>query len=373
MLIGIDGNEANVPQRVGSNFYAYEIIHALSRLNSQYQYLIYLKRPPLPDLPPSNLGWHYRVLRPGRLWTQWRLPLDLYLYPRRLQLFYTPGHYAPRSAPVPTLVTILDLAFLHYPSLFLKTKRGVAQLKTWTEYSVQQAAYVFTISQHTQTDVITTYHKPINQVGVAYPGIDLAHFRPPDAAAVKTVCRRYHLQPPYLLSVGTLQPRKNLTRLHSAFLSLPPKGRRLNWVIVGKLGWLMADFNQELARSPKKSQIQRLGYVPNQDLPALYAGSAATLAVGIDEGFGLPPAEALACAALVVVSRSGALPEVVGSAGFYVDPYSVTSIRHGIMAAVSQSPSAKAARHRLGINHVKKFNWDQTAKVIEAKFHELTL
>lgn len=373
MIVGIDGNEANVSERVGSNLYAYNILQSLYQNNSNNRFTIYLKSPPLPDLPEANGRWQYCVLKPGKLWTQWRLPLSLYTHFPRPDIFYTPGHYAPRFSPINTVVTVLDLAFIKYPALFLKYQRGTAQLKSWTEYSVKKAAYVFTISQHTQTDVIQTYVIPSEKVGIAYPGIDETLFKPQNETAIKAVRRHYHLSNPYILHVGTLQPRKNLDRLIQAYEAIPKKGQRLEMVLVGAKGWLMDEFLEKIKLSPKKDHIKLLGFVDSKDLPALYAGSVCTVSVGLEEGFGLPPAEALACGATVVAAKTGALTEVVGGAGIMVDPYSVTSIRHGIMTAVNQTQKTQKKRQELGLNQVVKFNWAKTAKIIEAKLYELTL
>src|SRR3989344_6822660 len=127
MYIGIDGNEANIHERLGSNVYAFELIKAIEKLDQNNHLSIYLRETPLPDLPKSREKFSYRVLPPRFFWTQWRLPLDLYLHQPRPHLFFTPGHYAPRFSPIPTIVTIFDLSFLEYPDSF--TPSVLSQLK----------------------------------------------------------------------------------------------------------------------------------------------------------------------------------------------------------------------------------------------------
>src|SRR3989339_328857 len=110
MLIGIDANEANIRNRVGSNVYAFEVLKELYRQGNQHQFTIYLAGAPLPDLPRQNANWQYRVIKPGFFWTQWRLPLSLFFDRPRPDLFLTLGHYAPRFSPIPFMICIMDLA-----------------------------------------------------------------------------------------------------------------------------------------------------------------------------------------------------------------------------------------------------------------------
>src|SRR6185437_8550882 len=113
MIIGIDGNEANVHKRVGISEYAYQLLVQFSSSHlardKHIQFVIYLKDKPLPGLPVENKFWQYRVLKPGKMWTQWRLPLDLFLHKPRPNVFFSPTHYAPRWSPVPSVVSIMDV------------------------------------------------------------------------------------------------------------------------------------------------------------------------------------------------------------------------------------------------------------------------
>ncbi|HEX8931828.1 MAG TPA: hypothetical protein VF810_01600, partial [Patescibacteria group bacterium] len=102
MIIGIDGNEANVAKRVGISEYAFQLLKQFESLQlPAIQFQIYLKQEPLEDLPKERKGWKYRVLKPGLLWTQWRLPLGLFFTKSRLDIFFSPTHYSPRFSPVP--------------------------------------------------------------------------------------------------------------------------------------------------------------------------------------------------------------------------------------------------------------------------------
>src|SRR3989344_283706 len=158
MLVGIDANEANLTaQRVGVNQYAYELLKALHALKTKHQFVIYLKTKPLADLPKTRHDWEYRVIPFPKLWTQTRLPWDLFTHSPRPDVFFSMTHYAPRIAPMPTVVAIMDLGFLQTPEQF--TTKDFNQLKSWTKYSVRQAQKVIAISQHTKKDIIREYGK----------------------------------------------------------------------------------------------------------------------------------------------------------------------------------------------------------------------
>ncbi len=148
MIIGIDGNEANVVNRVGIGQYAYELLREFAAIKSQNSFIIFLKSEPLNDLPKENVNWKYRVIRPGKLWTQWRLPLDLYLHKPRPDVFFTPSHYAPRYSPISTVISVMDLSYLYFPDLF--NTRDLHQLRNWTKYSIKNAKRIKTISKSTK-------------------------------------------------------------------------------------------------------------------------------------------------------------------------------------------------------------------------------
>lgn len=370
--IGIDGNEANVSNRVGSNIYAFELLHAIAKLNSNNRFTVYLKDQPLPDMPANSSRWQYRIITPKKFWTQIRLPLDLQMHRPRPDVFFSPGHYAPRTSPIPTTVTIMDLAFLHFPNLFDKYKRGTRQLTDWTDYSVRQASHIFAISKFTKEDIEKQYQYQSNQITVVYPGLNRHLFHPQSSEAQAAVRKRYHLALKFLLHVGTMQPRKNLIRLIEAFESLPPKYKTVQLVLIGQKGWLFDELEQKIQTSPKKLQIITPGFIDQADLPALMSAAKGLCMVGLFEGFGMPPAEALACGTLPIVANNTSLPEVVGKSGIMVDPYSVTSIRHGLKTALDLPQNKRMQAIRQGQKYLQRFDWQKSAKIVIDKLVELS-
>ena len=351
MLIGIDANEANVADRVGSNQFTYQILLQLYHQDKSNQYLIYLKNKPLADLLPVKFNWRYRILTPKFLWTQWRLPLSLYFDKPKPDVFLTLGHYAPRFSPIPTMVCIMDLAFLKFPQTFRCS--DLWQLKLWTVHSVRKASHIFAISEATKKDLITAYSVPERNVSVTYPGVD----------RLKTTGQSL-ITGKYLLYVGTLQPRKNLDVLIQAFTSITPL--RCDLVIAGKMGW-----KYQIKSAPG---IKYLGYVPNEKLGALIKGSAGLILPSLYEGFGIPVVQAMALGVPVLVSRNSSLPEIVGDAGLYIEPpFGTEEIKQGIIQLLSLPKAVKQSQLIAARQKSMNFSWEKSAQKILEVINELTL
>lgn len=352
MLIGIDANEANVANRVGSNEFAYQILWQLYRLDKKNQYLIYLKDQPLSSLPALNPSWQYQVLKPGFLWTQWRLPLSLYLNQPRPNIFLTLGHYAPRFSPIPTMICVMDLAFLKFPDSFLK--KDLYKLKNWTAYSVKQARHIFAISQATKNDVVDSYNVPEHKISVAYPGVDKMR-----------LTGKSPVNGQYLLYVGTLQPRKNIGALIEAFTSITPL--RCDLVIAGKVGWKF--------KIKSAAHVKYLGFVPPKKLPALIKSATALILPSLYEGFGIPVVQAMSLGTPVLVSRNSSLPEIVGDVGLYIEPpFGPNEIKQGIIKALSIKPDVKRQIVIKARQWAQQFSWQKSGqKILEVINNELTV
>ena len=345
MLIGIDANEANVGKRVGSNVFAFEVLTQLYRRRGSHQFLIYLAAAPLPDLPRPKNNWQYRILRPGWFWTQWRLPLDLLVHRPRPKVFLTLGHYAPRFSPVPTMICIMDLAFLKFPDSFLK--KDLYKLTAWTRYSVKQASHIFAISQATKNDIINSYGVSPSKISVAYPGVD--RLKSAGKSPVKGK---------YILYVGTLQPRKNIDVLIEACKDGPCR-----LVIAGKIGWKY---------QPKAvPHVKYLGFVPQDRLADLIKGSQGLVLPSLYEGFGIPVVQAMSLGVPVLVSRNSSLVEIVADSGLFIEPpFDASAILAGLAKLLSLTPSQKQALTAKAKLRAQQFSWANTAKVILSTIQE---
>ena len=364
MNIGIDGNEANIAFRVGSGVYAYQLIRHLYELDTWNNYTIYLKEAPLADMPLERSGWKYRVVGPKKLWTQFGLPLALYTQKEKLNVFFTPGHYAPRFCPFSTVISVLDLAFFGFPEYFKKD--DLMQLKSWTKYSVQKAKHVLTISESTKKDVVKYYQYPTDNITVTYIGYDTETFAPVlDEERIESVLAKYGIARPYILYLGTLQPRKNILRLVRAFHMLVAQEKYadlgLKLVIVGKKGWLFDEIFAEVKKLGMERVVVFTGFVPDEDKCAILSGALIYTLPSLYEGFGIPVLEAMACGTPVVTSRISSLPEVTGECGVLVDPYSEKSICGGMKLLINDVPLREELRQK-GLMWVKHFDWMNTAR-----------
>ncbi len=352
MLIGIDANEANLTShRVGINQYAFDLLHAIYKLNTSHKFIIYLKNPLLPDLPNERSNWRYRIIPFPKLWTQTRLPFDLFTHSPRPDVFLSITHYAPRWCPVPNVVTIMDLGFLKTPQQF--TKKDFNQLNSWTSYSVKKAKKIIAISEATKNDIIGYYHRPPQDVIVSYPSYDKNTFTPQNKPEVLS---KYSIASPYVLFLSTLKPSKNVPGLVQAFAQL--KTNKHSLVIAGKKGWLYEEIYKQVKALGLEKQVTFTGFVDEADVPALMSMSSVFVMPSFYEGFGIPVLEAMACGTPVVISDVASLPEVGGNAAIYVDPYDPNSIAEGIKLGLGQK---RAEFVKKGLNQVKSFDWQKTA------------
>lgn len=381
--IAIDGNEANVTNRVGSNMYAFELIKAIYQIVKQRSNLkitVLLSSEKLMDLPPESKKWQYQLITPKKFWTQWALPLHLFWHSKKYDVFFTPGHYAPRICSISYISSVMDLAYLYYPNQF--KKEDLLQLTKWTKYSVKNAKKVLTISQSTQADVIKKYHRAKQDVFVAYPA--LVEEQQITQQEAKNISQKLDLKNPYLVYVGTLQPRKNLVTLIEAFektkTDLTKKQQyyqqktslrridltKLELIIAGKIGWLADDIVKKVAQSNFSESIRLLGYVSEKEKQVLLKNAQASLLVGLYEGFGIPPLESISHGTIAIVSNSSSLPEVVGEAGILVNEKDSSSIAEGIRQALVMSAHQKAVLRKKMREQVKRFSWEDSAeKVLE--------
>ena len=355
-FIGIDGNEANLVQhRLGSNQFAYGLLKTIEKIDTTHSYQTYLSTPLLNDMPKTRPGWNYRVIPPHKLWTQWRLPLDLYFRFPRPKVFLSLSHYVPRFSPVPRIVTITDLGYLKFPEQLLK--KDLLQLKLWTAYSLKVADHIIAISEFTKQDILDIYQIDKSKISVIYPGYDRSVFNVSlKKGGAKLVLRKYNISTPYLLFLGALKPSKNVERLIEAFNQLNENDIKL--VIAGKKGWLYESIFEIVKKLNLENKVIFTGFVSDKDIPLLMSHAEAFALPSLYEGFGMPVVESMACGVPVLVSNQGSLPEVVGNAGIVVNPYEVQSIANGIKKTIKE----KERLIQDGLKRVRLFNWDISAK-----------
>ncbi len=359
MVIGIDGNEANVSFRVGIGEYAYELLRQFSSYTtSDVSFKIYIKSPPLADLPKESQRWTYQIVKPGRFWTQIGLPINLFLHRPRPDVFFTPSHYAPRFSPIPVVISVMDLSYIYFPELF--KAKDLYQLRSWTKYSARMAKKVLTISQASKNDIIKYLGIPLQKVLITYPGIKMKSQNSKLQSNQALLKKKYGINGEYILFVGTLQPRKNITRLIEAF-SRMDKRENLTLIIVGKKGWLYQDILEAPNKFGVEDDVLFLEFVSDEELILLYQKALFFILPSLYEGFGLPVLEAMSFGCPVITSNVSSLPEAGGDAALYVNPNDVMDIKEK-MQMLANNKELRFQLKEKGFKQVKKFSWEETAK-----------
>jgi glycosyltransferase involved in cell wall biosynthesis len=346
----------------GNESYATNLVEALAKIDAVNHYTLYVTR--REALERFSNRWPNFSVRATLPHTPLiRIPLTLSAELRRhpvdvLHVQFT----APPFAPCPVVVSIHDLSFEHLPQTFKKRSR--AQLRLTVRRSARKAAQVVALSEHARSDILDTYGLKPEKVSVI-PLAPPPHFGPvTDQAELQRVRQTYDIDSDYILSVGSIQPRKNLSRLIAAYSSLRrarPEGKLPKLVLVGKCAWLYDELLRTIKELEVCNSVILTGYVPEADLPALYSGALCFVYPSYFEGFGLPPLEAMKCGAAVIVGNRTSLPEVVGDAGMLVDPFNVDDIALAIDKVISDSNLRSHLRVK-GLERAQLFDWRETAR-----------
>ncbi len=359
MLIGYDANEANVEKRVGSGQYAYEILVHLAKIIGADQLSIFLKNQPRLDFQQPTENITYRIFGPKPLWTQFALPVHLFLDRPRLDVFFSPAHYAPRFSPCPTVITIHDLSYLKFPQYFLK--KDLQQLKNWTAYSVKKAQHIITPSQSAKNDVVSFYNYPANKVTAIPHGFNKERFTANiDQNKITQVKQTYGISKDYILYLGTLQPRKNIIWLLDAFAPVSKAKPDITLVIAGKKGWLFEEIFKHVKELNIEHRVLFTDYVPDDVVQYLYAGALLYILPSLYEGFGMPLVEAMACGTLVAGSNVSSIPEVIGP-GWLFDPENVNEMTKTILDVLTLSKDERQKRQKASIAFANTFSWEKAA------------
>ncbi len=359
--------------RGGIGRYAERLAEALAPLPGVALRLLY-HGPRGTRLPPTLAGLPARHVRLGsKPWraslaaaTLLRLPLDRAVGP--CDLFHATDHVLPPLRRTPSVFTVHDLAFLVHPETHLWSNR--AYLAAMMPRYVAAATMIIADSAATRRDVLARYAVAPDKVRVVPLGVEptFAPVAPPEARA--RVAERYSLAAPYVLFVGTLEPRKNLRGLVAAYRALlQQRPDAPSLAIAGAEGWLYDDVYRLVQREGLASRVRFLGRVAEVDLPALYSAAAVFAYPSLYEGFGLPPLEALACGTPVVCSHRASLPEVVGDAALLVDPTDVGALAGALARLLDNEPLRRELRAR-GLARAAQFTWARTARETLAVYTE---
>jgi alpha-1,3-rhamnosyl/mannosyltransferase len=341
-----------------------------------------LKRRYLSMHPLARTGWPHtltsrldRVLDPA--WgaaATLSVGMQLRAAMRGVDIFHSSDQflYAPRHAAA--VLTIHDLTTLVHPEFHAPDNTVMHTAKE--RFAREQADHIIAVSHSTMRDIVTHLHVPPERISVIHEAADTSRFHPYPPEQVRPMLERYQLQAGgYLLSIGTLEPRKNYTRLIEAYAMLrqqlasqgsePPP-----LLIAGGQGWLYEDILATPARCGIEQHVRFLGKVPDADLPLLLAGARLFVYPSLYEGFGLPVLEAMACGVPVLASSSTSLPEVLGDAGLYCNPNDSSSIAHGLRELLQHPQQTERLRH-MGLQRAASFSWQRAARDVLAVYEQV--
>lgn len=364
MRVGIQAflwSVAGSYRQSGVSNYIRHLVRGLGDVAWPGKALVYLPNAdPLPDFP-NVPHMHARVSPLSLQRPSWRIlwehsAFPLTLWRDRVDLLHATMNVAPWWSPCPTVVTIHDLAYLRYPEVH---PRGRRLYLTWlTRLTVRRARAIVAVSAYTRSEVERLLGVPQERIRVIYEGVE-ARFRPLPPDQVADFCRRRGLER-YLLYVGNLEPRKNLSRLVQAYGRVAAD-TDADLVLAGARGWGYDDLFRQVERQDLADRVHFPGFVPPEELPLWYNGAEVFVYPSLYEGFGLSPLEAMACGTPVVVSTASSLPEVVGAAGLQVPPEDVTALAAALRRLLD-NPALRADLRQRGLRRAQRFSWTTMAQ-----------
>jgi glycosyltransferase involved in cell wall biosynthesis len=362
MPIYIDVSAA-VHQRAGLARYASRIAHTMITDHGQRhsfalfhngsdsaRRLVGFEGTPIRSVPFGSKPWRMSV------WLAHLARMGFNSLVPGAELFHSTEHLLMPLQGVPTVMTVHDLAFNLYPAYHRRLNRWF--LNSAMPLFVRRSTALITVSESSKRDLMRVYGVPEDKITVTYEAASPA-FAPTPAERVAGVRSAHGLPERYLLTVGTIEPRKNLIRLVQALQLLRRKDRTLALVIVGGAGWLYQDFFELLERLDEPRSVLLSGYVPEEDLPAIICGAEALVMPSLYEGFGLPVLEAMACGTPVISSNASSLPELGGAAARYFDPHNTAEMAAAVEAVLSDSELRHDMR-RQGMAQAARFSWKRT-------------
>ncbi len=382
MKIGINGFEAVVPRfgydkttglpnRVGSSEVCFQLLNQFSKIDKKNEFIVYLPQKPTEDMPKENDNWKYEVIPNTRLWTIFGLNRKL-ITNSKLDVFFSPTHYGPLYTKCPQVISILDVSYKYFPEMFRKI--DLLKLALWGRLSIKQARKIITISDSSKNDIINEYNIDPRKISVVYPGLkfEVQNHKSEINSKLKMqnsklLKEKYNINSPYILFVGTLQPRKNIVRLVEAFAELTTKNPKLksdlDLVIVGRRGWNY----EEILKSPKKFGVEKkvhfIENVTDNDLPTFYKNAEIFVLPSLYEGFGLPVLEAMRYGCPVVTSNVSSLPEAGGDAAIYFNPNDTNDIADKINKVLGDE-KLREEMIKKGYEQIKKFSWEKSAREV---------
>ncbi len=367
MRIGIDAR-LSYHQPAGISRYTWHLLRALAQIDQTDDFVVFQhRRHHEPLIQQANFRRSTIYAPVHRAIEQFMLPVELARY--GLNLIHSTDFIPPLYSPIPAVITVHDLAFLHWPHFLTKDS---AAYYGQIDRAVRRAQHIIVPSESTKQDLIGILGTPDKKVSVIYEAAN-PNFRPlPIESTRQAVTAKFKIPASYILFVSTIEPRKNVNGLLQAFRHLLDKYNieETGLVLAGSQGWLY----EETLELAKKLDLEQktffLGRVADEDLHQLYVGARCHVHPAHYEGFGLPPLEAMACGTPTIVSNISSLPEVVSDAALLVDPENSEEIAVAMHRLLTE-PALHAELSEKGIKRAACFSWELAARSTLDVYHKV--
>jgi len=368
MKIAVDARPLCIGQASGIPIYLRNLLTAISQRDRKNRYYLYAHRPFQWQGEP---GFQYRIRTGtniyGTVWMQTVVPL--WLRQDKIDVFWGTQHILPllASQRIRMVLTVHDLIYLRLPETMEIKNLWIN--RAFIKPSIHRAQLVVADSKNTAIDVVELMNIAPERIQVTYLGIE-SNFVPENKSAAKAKIKEIlKTDGPFFLTVGTMEPRKNLSRVLAAFFRFAKKWPH-SLYIVGPPGWKMEQMQKRFGIPDIQNRLKFLGYMPRELMPSLYSAADAFLFPSLYEGFGLPPLEAMACGTPVVSSNSSCLPEVLGGCAVFVDPLDIKAIETAMERLITEKP-LREHLIRDGLVHASRFRWSETAGKMVTVFHDV--
>lgn len=333
-------------RQTGISRYISELVAGIERVKDPSDKLLLFghKTGPIKENPMARIAWE-------------QLGLPVNIATRRLDVFHTPIGAVPLLSTAPTVVTVHDLAFLKYPDQLPRSRRS--WLIAATRMSVRRAAKIITVSQATARDLQEWLNVPDDRIQ-AIPLATSGNVQRVEGTSLDVFRMKWNIDRPYVLAVGTLEPRKNLPTLLRAFAKIKDDVDH-QLVLVGPEGWLTGELKATLQELNLGDRVRLTGFVSDEELGGWYSAADLFAFPSYYEGFGLPSIEAMRCGAPVLASDNSAFPEVIGQAGVMIPAADEKAWADSMLDLLTDSGKRETLRQR-GFTRANLFSWDRTAQ-----------
>lgn len=365
MRIGIDAHYVGV-RPGGNESYFEQLLNALARAAREGdEHFVFSYR----NAARARLdGGRLRLLPLHRRSVYWQRAVEIPRYARRLDLdvLHVPFNFLPVSR-CRKIVSIHDLAFEYLPAAYAPVER--ARMRLLTRAAARRADHVLTLSAYSKRSIVERYRIPAEQVTVVPGAVRRDVFRAPDRETIGRQLERLGIPPDYLLYVGAIQRRKNLTVLLAALRLLRARGRHdVPLVLVGRKGWGAGEVFRAVSDQGLTDRVRFVERADTEALVALYGGALALVLPSLFEGFGMPVLEAMSCGCPVVSSDATSLPEVCGEAALLFDPRSPEALADRLATLLDDGSLRRTLVER-GRRNCDRFSWERAAALADAVYH----